>query len=224
MHAIITTSKGTRIRGFVHKKQKSTTYITIPEPHPVVLYFNAAQSFYQRVEESRRHLFEHLESSQPNVNSQLNALYVFFSYMTAYTTFLYNTIESFMNISIPIDYKYKRIKNTQTEILDQKQIQRFAKFEEKIKSIIPEIKGKIFHIEMPQEYNYILKLKECRDEIIHTKNSPDPAPYGHLFNLALDFNYKDSISSVMTYINYYEPDLIEYHSPQTSASLSQNNS
>lgn len=206
--AWIQTSDNFLIQCFTYQGEKAG--YAIPEPHPVVLYFNAAQTYMKHVQESREKLFSELNT--PTLASkQLDAFYTYFSLITLYTTFLYNALEAFMNSAIPDEYEHRRDNNRQTELLNKEQIQRFSNFDEKIKIIIPKATGKKFLADYPSQYDTLLKLKICRDEIIHTKMyaSPSQNPYKKLFTIALDFDYESAIFAVRNYINYYEPNLIE---------------
>jgi hypothetical protein len=183
----------------------------IPEPHPVVIYFNGAQNYYKHLADSKRELFEELTSLTPDISKQLNAYYSYFSHVTLYTTFLYNSLEAFINHVIPADYEYEKNGEKSTESFNQEQIQRYIPFQEKVKKVIPLITGKSFPAEYGHQYELLLKLKTCRDEIVHTKkfSRSRPTPYKQLFTLALDFDYDGTIHAVKHYINFYEPNLIE---------------
>lgn len=204
------TSDGELIQAFPYAGKNFSCFI--PEPHPVVIYFNGAQSYYKHLSNSKEKLFRELTSSDPNAYTQLDAYYSYFSHVTLYTTFLYNALEAFINHIIPAQYVYMKQSAKSTESFTQEQIQRYIQFQEKVKSVIPSITGKSFHVAHGHQFDLLLKLKSCRDEIVHTKKFSDsrPTPYKKLFTLALDFDYEASIHAVKDYINFYEPDLIEF--------------
>ncbi len=181
----------------------------VPEPHPVVLYFNGAQNFIKYISESRAKFFEAVGND--NIQKTLDTIYTFFSNITIGTTFLCNALEASINALIPKDYEYKRKKRQSTEVFNQYQIQRELSFEEKIKIVIPEITGRFFHVENGHLYDSIIKLKFCRDEIAHTKSysTGQPTPYKEIFTMALNFNYENAIVATAAYINFYNPGLIE---------------
>jgi hypothetical protein len=116
-----------------------------------------------------------------------------------------------MNILIPKDFNYSRSGEKRTELYDKAQIQKYVPFEEKIKIIIPSIKNRSFQQDFSHKFSSILKLKEFRDEIIHTKALDNKAEtiYQGLFTTSLNFDYKKTIYDVRDFLNYYEPGIIE---------------
>ena len=203
----VRTEKDYLIQAFPYKSSKATVFI--PEPHPVVLYFNGAQNFAKHIKTSKESFFAALDNT--DVQKDLDALYTFFSNITIGTTFLYNALEAFMNLKVPNDYQYTKEKAEFTQTFDKSQIQRHLMFQEKIKQVIPDITGKYFHREHGHLYDTLERLKKCRDEIIHTKNysAGHPTPYKQLFTIALDFDYEDALAATAFYINFYELGLIE---------------
>jgi hypothetical protein len=205
----LTTADGDFIQAFPYSGHGFSGFI--PEPHPVVIYFNGAQNYYKHLADSKQRLFDELTSPIPNLNGQLNSYYSYFSHVTLYTSFLYNALEAFINHIIPANYEYKKDGIKSTESFNQEQIQRHVQLKEKVKIVIPLITGKSFPVTHGHQYDLLLKLKTCRDEIVHTKkfSSSRPTPYKQLFTLALDFDYEGTIHAVKDYINFYEPNLIE---------------
>ncbi|MGI4740268.1 MAG: hypothetical protein ACRYG7_34280 [Janthinobacterium lividum] len=207
----VRTEKDYLIQAFPYKSSKATCFI--PEPHPVVLYFNGAQNFAKHIKVSKESFFAALDNT--DVQKDLDALYTFFSNITIGTTFLYNALEAFMNLKVPNDYQYTKKKSDCTQTFDKNQIQWHLTFQEKLKQVIPDITGKYFHREYGHLYDRLddrlEHLKECRDEIIHTKNyfAGHPTPYKRLFTIALDFDYEAALIATASYINFYEPELIE---------------
>lgn len=203
------TTEGFLIQMFSYQGKDAGYFI--PEPHPVVLYFHGAQNYLSHVKEGREKLFAQLNATPATPQKILDAFYAHFGHITLYTTFLYNALEAFINFSIPEGYEHRRVRTDKTELLSKEQIQRHSTFQEKIKEVIPGATGKKFHQDYASKYETLLKLKECRDEIIHTKTygNIQSNPYKKLFVMALDFDYLAAIWAVRDYINYYEPNLIE---------------
>jgi hypothetical protein len=86
------------IQTFPFTKDGNTYHII--EPHPITLYFNGAQFFLKHLDERKELLL--LEIEKPimglDVRKQLDATYTFFSNFSMFTTFLYNSLEAFVNL------------------------------------------------------------------------------------------------------------------------------
>ncbi|HAT66719.1 MAG TPA: hypothetical protein DCS66_19370 [Flavobacteriaceae bacterium] len=205
----ILTDKQTFIQCFKYSDGKKN-YI-IPEPNPIVIYFSNAQVNLADINESRQKLMEALNYGKGDLGNAMNSFYNFFGHVSNYVTSLFNSLEAFMNHQIPNEFEYKRISKKKTEVYNKEQIQRELQFEEKIKKVIPQIKNKSFHRHFAHKFDIIVKFKEFRDEIVHTKVDRKTAPnyYKELFTKSLDFDYIKTIQTIKDYLNYYEPDLIE---------------
>ncbi len=186
----------------------------IIEPHPITLYFNGAQFFLKHINERKALLL--LEIEKPilglDVRKQLDATYTFFSNFTMFVTLLYNSLEAFVNYIIPEDYEFKVEGKRNTEIWNKDQIQRHFSTEKKLWEVLPVVFGKSFDKSKEGAFRKIvLKLKDCRDEITHTKHGGDSYPnaYKKIFIMALEFDYNAAIYTVAEIINFYEPSLIE---------------
>jgi hypothetical protein len=179
----------------------------IPEPNPIVIYFETARFNIKNVLLARKKLF--LEIQQ--VDKTLNNFFLFYQNATIVATFLFNSIEAFVNGLLPHDFIYKRTSERKTECYDRFQIQSSISFEEKIKSIIPQITNKSFQVDHGHKYESIKKLKDFRDSIMHTKPEKGRQQkfYKELYTLALDFKYEETIRHVKDFLNYYEDNLIE---------------
>ena len=146
-----------------------------------------------------------------DIGNVMNAFYNFFGFVSNYVTSLFNSLEAFMNHQIPNVFEYRRFSKQKTELYNKEQIQRQIPFEEKIKKVIPQVKGKSFHRHQAHKFDIILKFKDFRDEIVHTKVDEKSAPnlYHKLFAKSLDYDYNETIQTVKDYLNYYDPELIE---------------
>jgi hypothetical protein len=203
--ALVLTDGDYLIQAF--KYNKADAVLFIPEANPIVIYFETARFNCKNVEKGKRLLFEEIGQ----IGKTLNNFYTFYANASIVSTFLFNSVEAFVNSIIPHDYIYKRILDKKTESFNRLQIQASIPFEEKVKNIVPAIKKKSFHIEHGHKYESIKKLKEFRDEIMHTK-SDNGAPqqfYQNLYTTALNFNYQDTLLHVRDFLNYYENNLIE---------------
>ncbi len=203
--ANIQTEDNEIIQGFTYKD--SDKLFVIPEPNPIIIYFETARHSSMRIPAEREKVFTEIDQ----VYQTRDNFYTFYSTASITAIFLFNTIEAFMNSLIPDSYKYERHLEQKTEILDRFQIQRFVPFEEKIKKVIPKIMGKAFHLEFAHKHESIAKLKEFRDAIMHSKSDDGfpPRYFKNLYTTSLDFNYNETLQHVRDFLNFYETDLIE---------------
>jgi hypothetical protein len=140
----------------------------------------------------------------------MRATYIF-SNVTTHITFLFNTIEAFINLQIKEDTIFEWSKDDKTERYNRDQIQRHLTFERKLKEVIPQITGRAFHVDFGHKYESILDLKVLRDEIMHTKVDflKKPNLYQALFTNLLNYGFQDYMNHVRDYVNYYSLNLIE---------------
>jgi hypothetical protein len=197
------------IQCFKYKTGNKT--FLIPEPNPIVIYFSNAQNNLADIYEQRENMIVALNTKGGDIGNVMNAFYNFFGFVSNYVTSLFNSLEAFMNHQIPNDFEYRRFSKQKTELYNKEQIQRQISFEEKIKKVIPQVKEKSFHRHQAHKFDIILKFKDFRDEIVHTKVDEKSAPnlYHKLFAKSLDYDYNETIQTVKDYLNYYDPELIE---------------
>lgn len=185
----------------------------IPEPNPIVIYFDTARTFHKIIQNRRKDLFGTLTTPGNNFYALNGDFYWYFSTVSSYIIFLFLSIEAFVNKIIPNDFEYrKNIQDRKTELYDKYQIQRSIEFLEKIKKVVPAITNKNFIQEFGHKYELIKKLKEYRDEIIHTKSfegKNSPNFYENLYANSLNFEFDKTLFAVRDYINYHEENLIE---------------
>ncbi|HJR99960.1 MAG TPA: hypothetical protein VJ780_03405, partial [Flavobacterium sp.] len=111
------------------------------------------------------------------------------------------TLESFANRIIPEDYLYLN------KFGDP--VQRTVTY--KLNTVIPIIKKIDFQQRKHRKYNICIdKLIQLRNDIIHLKPTQKTnTAYKHVYRDLLNFDYQKAILSVKTFINFYEPNLIE---------------
>lgn len=208
-YAILQTDGNEIIQTFQYNKGGKVYFI--PEPNPIVIYFEVARNSFRHIEKNKKPIFDELNQNKPDAYKILSCFHEFYFTVSIYATFLFNSIEAFINNLIPKDYKYSKILNSKTEIYDKSQIQRHLSFEEKIKEVIPDILKRSFHKEHGHKYEHIVKLRKFRDEITHTKSFEGTKSgfYRELFTTSLDFDYENTLLSTRDFINYYEENLIE---------------
>ena len=204
-YGIIQTHDNRIIQSFLWKINGKP--IVIPEPDPCVIYFSNAQNILSSLNSSREKLKK--IDNYKEIDEINNSFYTFFQFASIFVVNLLTSLEAFNNSLIPNDYKYND--NKKNKILDKPEIQRKIDFETKIKKVIPDVFGKSFITDYSQKYESIKKLKELRDEVIHTKNyqSNFPECYRSIYISYLECDFENLISNVKDYINYYKPDWIE---------------
>ena len=121
-------------------------------------------------------------------------------------------LEAFINLLLPVDIEYIRADKKSTNHFSHEQIQREIGLEEKIKSVLPQFFGRSFHEDYGHKYEGIIRLKEMRDEIAHTKTySKDNNRnfYRRIFTNLLNFDSDSTLHHSKDFINYFQPGLIE---------------
>jgi hypothetical protein len=207
----IETEDGRVITAFQHKIDSK--FYPIPEPDPVLIYFNNAQIGFRGIATEKKEFIESLDTSEGKQMLTDVVSHKLYDYMFASTScaiFLFMAIEAMINKTIPPGYTFSRLNNQKrfTERYDYYQAQRLD-FKTKLEELLPEITGKHFSKSHPTTMNHIHNLKKYRDTIVHTKINAAPTPYSDIFKTALTFNYVETIHSVRDLINFYQPGLVE---------------
>lgn len=210
-YGIIQTDKNEIIQTFkyVHDNQ---VYM-IAEPDPIVIYFDTAVAYHKTIKERREKLFEKLSHFGKNLHATNEHFYWYFSNACTSVIFMFLAIEALINKVIKPDFEYRRsIGDRKVELFNKQQIQREIEFLEKIKKVLPEATGKNFVENFTHKFEQIKKLKQFRDEIVHTKSFEGDKVanfYEDLYVLSLDFDYDNTLLFVRDFINFYQEDLIE---------------
>ncbi|RYH74633.1 hypothetical protein EVU94_06350 [Flavobacteriaceae bacterium 144Ye] len=196
----------TLIGGLVNKID-GINYL-VPIPDPTLIYFNNAQMGLKRISEQRKILISKLNLSSEDKKPPIHELYDFFGLSSGFVIYLFTAIESFINSMIKDDYNYIDRQKNKTIIYNKMQIQESLDFKTKIKVILKENTGKDFFKNNNLNNQLIWKLKEYRDDIIHTKQENDFLRYKNLIKKGFDFKYLDTLKSVAKFMNYYKEDYI----------------
>lgn len=210
LYGIIRTTENEMIQGFEYRE--GSKFYLIPEPNPIVTYFELARQFNTHLILSKTKLIDELNKEHQNVYTTLDKLNNYFSVATICATFLFISIEAFINLKIREDIEYIfTYKQGEEQKLGKSQIVEKLSFVVKAKNVMQQSTGKAFHVEQSHKFEQILKLKYLRDEIVHTKaeSNNSPNPYRPLIVQLLDFNFVEMLESVKAYVNFYEPNLIE---------------
>lgn len=180
----------------------------IPEPDPVLIYFNNSYVNYKDIQSVKSKVFKVLDTKL--TEEIANHLYHYFGLTTGFVIFLFTAIEAFINRQIPDAYIYKKSTARNTEIYNKDQIQRYLSFDDKLKNILKETSSKDFAAHYPIKYQHIINLKEFRDSIVHTKaNASGQTQFDYLYKKALSFKYEETMAATRDFMNYYEPNYIE---------------
>lgn len=182
--------------------------LPIPVIDPTLIYFNNAQLSIAKIVKYREELKSKLNLTKGVGNPPIHELYSYFGEISAFVIFLFTSIESFINRSIPENYLYKEEQKAKTIIYNKNQAQQYLDFRTKLTKIMREVKGKCFFNRQTPTNQLIWKLKEFRDDIIHTKQSTDIFKYENLLKTSFSFSYEKALHAVAAMINFYEPDYI----------------
>ncbi len=181
----------------------------IPEPDPVLIYFNSAYANFRHIEEYKRNLILVLDQGVIT-ESISNDLYNYFSITNGFVIFIFTAIEAFINRSIPENFIYSIPRSNRTESYNKEQIQRNLSFDDKLGKVLSQVTGKTFAKSHSLKYQHIINLKEFRDLIIHTKDSLEGAStYEHIYKKALSFKYEETLHATRDLLNFYQPDYVE---------------
>jgi hypothetical protein len=194
----------TVIQGFMHIV--SGKPLIIPEPEPSILYFTNAENKLTEILELQSKIIR--SRSYKDFNEISHTFFSFFQLSSDFIINLYTSIEAYNNsiiISSDFSIKIKKRNYNRNEAL------RELDFLTKVKRIPPHIKNISFVKTHPIKYEHFLKIKNLRDNVIHTKNMQDgfPASYRELYKSYLEFDFKKSYDYVKDYFNFYEKDWIE---------------
>lgn len=205
---LMQTEEGKGILAFQYNRS-GTLYI-IPEPDPILIYFHNAQSVLKRIQETKDSLFECYKGEKSFTSKIGHSLYHFYGTSSAFVIFLFTAIEAFINHSIPDGFEYSQKSKKNTIVYNKDQIQKEIRFDEKLKKILPEVYGKSFHDQNQTKQSHIDKLRNFRDDIVHTKTvKGDQTQYAEIFKTAFDFNYETTLHTVRDLFNFYRKGYVE---------------
>jgi hypothetical protein len=207
-HAYAITGDNIFFKTFAFEYQGAVRFI--PEPDPVLVYFDSAYNNYKLIADRRKEILKST-LNKPMGEPMIKELYSFYSLTSSFVIFLFTSIEAFINRTIPTDFVYTRVGKRSTETFTKRQIEEWLPFDEKIKDVLPKVTGKQFSANYPSQWSHICQLKEYRDAIVHTKTAPDGGyTYDHLYKKAFLFNFEETINAVKDFCNFYSesPDYI----------------
>ena len=181
----------------------------IPEPDPVLIYFNSAYGNFMHIKKQKSKLVSVLNQGVMT-EAIIGDLYQYFGLTNGFVIFIFTAIEAFINKSIPDNYIFSVERSNRTESYNKDRIQRHLSFDDKLNKVLQEIKGKCFSKNHPLKYQHINNLKEFRDIIVHTKDSKEGSTaFDYIYKKALSFKYEETLHATRDLLNYYQPDYVE---------------
>ncbi|MBF4518309.1 hypothetical protein IRZ71_18275 [Flavobacterium sp. ANB] len=204
---VIETSDNELIFAFIYNDNGN--HVTIPLPDFTLVYYDFSYKLNIDRKESKKIMLKNLK----NVNhfTELNGevLYRFYGYSSSCIINLFTSIECFINHLLPENKNYIEVNNNRTEIYNKTQIQQYIQFWDKLKKVLPQFYNKNFFQKSTPTNEHIFKLKELRDNIIHTKSEDSGALQIELFKQILNFKYDETFIAVAKFMNFYQPKYIE---------------
>lgn len=174
--------------------ESKETYI-FPEPNPICIYFNQANSHLEKAIEIKEEI---LNESSYNAPVNYDLFCSFYQEASQGLIMLATTIEGFINQLIPdneelIIGRDKFSKNN----LEWKDV----KF--KIKEMVPVITNINFLKSNENDYNNICAIINLRNDIVHLKKntSDNHTKYQNLFKGLFDFKFEAASESVYIFVN-----------------------
>ncbi|MBK9543685.1 MAG: hypothetical protein IPO49_15475 [Bacteroidetes bacterium] len=202
---IITTTDDRIVTGFQYSEMGKMNIIF--EPNPIITFFAVAHKYVQSAIALRRELLETEMKFDDAVDLQLHKTFRFLTSSTTCTLQMFASLETMLNIEIE-KCNQPLIYNDEEKTIGW--ILRHVAFEEKIKSILPQIHESNFHSDFGHQYEYIKKLKTLRDNTMHYKPTSDKVAAVRSFITAnLKFEFEETLHAVKDFINYYNISLIE---------------
>ncbi len=186
--------------------------VYIPEPDPTLIYYNNAYFYFKDINKQKIEINTcFVSASNKYITDEIkHKLYNYYGVCCGCVIFLFLTIESMINRTIPDEYVYLIENKNKTESYNKDQIQRHITFDEKYGKIISKIIGKSFEKQYPKKHQILINLKNFRDLIIHTKTqNNDNTPYAHIFKHSFYFKYEEAMDVVKDFVNFLQPDFIE---------------
>lgn len=177
-------------------------HLILPIPDPTLVYFNNAQLSLTKIEQSRKTLLKELNGMKEGAKPPIHEIYDFYGVATGFIIYLFTSIESFLNSMIDDDYIYKDIQQKKTIHYNKRQIQENIDFKTKITTILPQKTGVNYFRKSTPSNQLIWKLKDFRDNIIHTKQEDHILRYKDLAKQSFTFKYRETLYAVAQFMNY----------------------
>lgn len=177
-------------------------------PNNITLCLSISNREYSKASELFKNNIIHKTKMPGNSISfeyeETESLFDYFEHLQVSIIFAYTAVETFINFSIPSDFKYEKQNNKKVkEIWDKESIERYITTNEKLQKILPII----LKVKPPTQETFwknFLKLEEVRHEIIHQKSiSNNPNLSSTYLKYFLDIDIFEVIRSAALLINFY---------------------
>ena len=206
--AFITTTEGYFIKGFVHNHNGN--YTVVPIPDLTLVYFDHAYNMNKVRKEKEKELFKKLTSNNEIAEDSTNEIYYYYGHASSCIISLFTALEAFINHLIPDSKSYERKLPTKIEVYSKEQIQEYINFNDKIKKVLPYFfEGKSFYKKSTPANQLITRLKDLRDNIVHTKSEKSFDKQEKLFQEVLKFKYDKTLEAVAKFMNFYKPNYLK---------------
>jgi len=186
---------------YLHQGEKRL----LVELNPVTIFYaNSVMSFgslkhYRKLLFAQSRKVNEIHTNKEPINFTHSGIY--FQIAINCVINLQATLESFANRAIPENYQYVN-KNGNPVV---------PTITYKLNNVLPNIKNIDFQIRKNRKYNICIDtLIKLRNDIIHLKPTGETnTGYKGVYRDLLNFDFAKAILSVRTFINFYEPNLIE---------------
>ena len=181
------------------------------EPNPVTFYYSIAYDLLQQIESARKQIEMYLNAEVDGSREKERMLHVTYSYVFKVASigviFSFSALEAFMNQQLP-DYAGIEFNG---KLLTKDDIQRWTSFDDKLHKIIPKLTSRNFCELYPAKAATIQNLKKLRDELIHLKQKRKDGvtSYNDIYQDMLNLNLKRIVSTIKSFVNFYQPKLIQ---------------
>ncbi len=204
---VLETNSGEKIFSFIFNDNGSRCMIPVPDFS--LVNYNFAYSLNIQRKEHRKNLVKNLANlDTPNEISNTFA-YDYQGTASSCIISLFTSIECFVNDIIPEDFKYEINSERKTEIYDKKQIQISITFMDKLTKVLPKALGKNFFSNRTPTNAHIYKLRDLRNDIIHTKSDKTGQNNVDIMKNLLNFKYDETLNATFKLFNFYKTGFIE---------------
>lgn len=192
----------------VEIKKNKVKFIT---PSMVALQINIANEALREIKASNKRI-QNIYSEQDFNNESMGEslvdhtleIYSFIEHAQKAIIFSFTALETFINLSIPSDFIWKKPTARKTEVYNKEQIERYITWREKINLVVTDI------YQMPQIkqmgfWSDLIELLDIRNSLIHIKSSDDTRVLTEILNKDI---FKICFSS-QEYINYISEHMVE---------------
>lgn len=185
--------------------------IMLITPSMVALQINIANEALREVK-ALNNKIQNLHSQQKLEDGSINELliehtlevYNFIEHAQKAIIFSFTALETFINLSIPNNFIWKKTTSRKTEVYDKEQIERYISWKEKINLVVTDI-YEVPQIKKMSFWSDLIELLDIRNRLIHIKSSDDTEVLTDLLNKNI---FKICISS-QDYINYISENMVE---------------